>query len=241
LTKDNNIDVSPFELINETDDVEACRIAVKLVSEGKASALMKGLIDTSVIMKAVLDKEIGIREGRKLSHIGVFELPSYHKLLFVSDAAININPDFETKKEIIQNAVNALKNLGVEKPKVALLAAKEKADGKMPVTLEYLELVKMAKDGVISNCILEGPLALDNAVSKESIEIKGIKSEVGGDADLLICPDIEAGNILYKSLAFLAKAKNGGVVIGAKQPIILTSRADSSESKLVSIALGILF
>lgn len=202
---------------------------------------MKGLIDTSVIMKAALNKEEGIRTDRLLSHVAAFEVSTYHKLLFVTDAAINVSPDLDGKKSIIQNAVDALNNLGIKNPKVALLAAKEKADPKMPVTLEYETLVKMNEDGQMPNCILAGPLALDNAVSKESARIKKIEGPVAADADILFCPDIEAGNILYKTLAFLTDAKNGGVVLGAARPIILTSRADSAHSKLISIILGVLF
>ena len=238
--KELGMDCSRFEIIHEVDDEMACAIAVDQVRVGLATALMKGLVDTSVIMKAVLHRERGIRGGNKLTHLAAFEVSAYHKLLFVTDAAINIAPDLKGKQEIIQNAVDAVTNLGVVQPKVALLAAVEKVNESMPVTLEYQELIQMAKNGEITDCILDGPLALDNAVSYESAEIKGIDSEVAGDADILVCPDIEAGNILYKALVFLANAKNGGVVLGAKRPIILTSRADSSESKLISIALGIL-
>ena len=242
IAQEHHLDISEMKIVNVPDNEEACRKAVTLVAEGKATALMKGLVDTSVIMRAALDRENGIRAGRKLSHITVFELPAYHKLLFVTDAAINIAPDITGKKEILENGVDALHNLGIKRPKVALLAAKEKADEKMPVTLEYVELVEMAKKGGMEGYILDGPLALDNAVSAESAKIKGIASDVAGDADLLVCPNIEAGNILYKALAFLTTdVKLGGVVVGAKRPIILTSRADTSESKLISILLGVLF
>jgi len=242
IAAEHGIDITGMQMENVPDNEEACRKAVAMVAEGKANALMKGLVDTSVIMKAALDRDNGIRAGRKLSHVTVFELPAYHKLLFVTDAAINIAPDLQGKKEILENAVDALHNLGIKNPKVALLAAKEKADEKMPVTLEYVEIVEAAKRGEITGCILDGPLALDNAVSAESAKIKGIVSDVAGDADLLVCPDIEAGNILYKALAFLTTgARLGGVVVGAKRPIILTSRADTSESKLISITLGVLF
>ena len=242
IATEHRIDISGMQMENVPDNEEACRKAVAMVAEGKANALMKGLVDTSVIMKAALDRDNGIRAGRKLSHVTVFELPAYHKLLFVTDAAINIAPDIQGKKEILENAVDALHNLGIKKPKVALLAAKEKPDEKMPVTLEYVEIVAAAKKGAEQGYIIDGPLALDNAVSAESAKIKGIVSDVAGDADLLVCPDIEAGNILYKALAFLTTgARLGGVVVGAKRPIILTSRADTSESKLISITLGVLF
>ena len=241
VAQSGGLDISGFEIVHTADNTEACATAVALVSNGTATALMKGNIDTSVVMRAALDKEAGMRTGKKLSHIAAFELPSYNKLLYVTDAAINIAPDFDGKKDIIANALDALHNLGIAKPKVALLAAKEKADEKMPVTMEYAELVKLHREGLFVDAVIDGPLALDNAVSPESCEIKGIDSPVGGQADLLVCPNIEAGNILYKSLAFLAGGKNGGVVLGAKRPIILTSRADSAESKLFSIALSVLF
>jgi len=235
------VGLKKFEVVAENDDVKACGKAVRFVAEGKADAIMKGIVETGTIMKAVLDKEAGMRTGRKLSHLAAFELGTYHKLLFVTDAAINIAPDLEGKKEILANAAAAMGNLGIEKPLIALLAAKEKADDKMPVTLEYVDIVAEHKRGFLAEAVLDGPLALDNAISAESCEIKGIVSPVGGDADLLFCPNIEVGNVLYKSLAFLAGAKNGGVVVGAKRPIILTSRADSAESKLISIALSVLF
>ena len=234
------IDCSKFEIIHEVDEELACTIAVLQVRYGRATALMKGLVEPSVMMKAVLDRERGIRAESKLTHLSAFEVNAYHKLLFVTDAAISVAPDVKEKQEIIRNAVDAVNNLGIPCPKVALLAAVEKVNENMPVTSEYKELVEMAKDGKITDCILDGPLALDNAISYESAEIKGIASEVAGDADILVCPDIEAGSILYKSLIFLASARNGGVVLGAKRPIILTSSADSSESKLISIALGVL-
>lgn len=239
----SKVDIAGCVIIDEPDTEAACKLSVQLVSSGKAKALMKGKVETSTIMKAVLDKETGMRTNRKLSHLAVFELPTYHKLLFVTDAAINIAPDTTTKKEIIHNAVEAALSLGIEMPKVALLAAKEKADPKMPVTTEIVELVanhRATQTPLDRKFILAGPLALDNAVCPESVKIKNIETPVGGDADILVCPNIEAGNILYKSLAFLAKAKVGGVVLGAKRPVILTSRADSAESKLISIALGIL-
>ena len=234
------IDISSFTIIHEPDLEKACKTATKLVTDGKATALMKGLVDTSVVMRAALDKEVGMRTGRKLSHLAAFEISSYHKLIFVTDAALNIAPDLGALRDIIQNAIDAVRNLGVDCPKVALLAAKEKVDEKMPVTLDWKKVVEMSVKGEIEGGLIDGPLALDNAVSKEACAIKEIECEVGGDADILVCPNIESGNILYKSLAFLAEAKNGGVVVGAKRPIILTSRADSSESKLISIALGVL-
>ncbi|MDR2166278.1 MAG: bifunctional enoyl-CoA hydratase/phosphate acetyltransferase [Clostridiales bacterium] len=242
LAKEMNINIDNFEIVDEADEFAACQAAVELVKSGRATALMKGDTETSTIMRAVLCRETGIRAGKKLSHVAVFETPNYHKLLFAADCAVNIAPDFDTKIDIIENTVDALRNMGINLPKVALLAAKEKVDDKMPITQEYAQIVALHKSGErMQNCIVDGPLALDNAVSVEACEIKGINSPVGGDADILFCPNIEAGNILYKSLSFITKAKNGGVVLGAKRPIILTSRADSAESKLISIALSVLF
>lgn len=241
IANDIGLDISRFEIIDEPDSVQACKTAVKQVVDGRASAVMKGFIDTSVIMRAALDRDHGMRTGKKLSHLAVFEMPAYHKLLMLTDAAVNIAPDLETKKVIIQNAIDCVHHLGIDNPKVALLAAKEKVDEKMPVTVDCDELVKAAQKGEITGGILDGPIALDIAVSKEAAVHKGYKGEAGGDADILFVPDIEAGNVLYKSFNMLASAKCGGVVVGAKAPIILTSRSDSSESKLISIAIGILF
>jgi len=238
--EESQVDISGMEIVNEPDNIKACQAAVSLVATGASEALMKGLVDTSIVMKAVLDKEAGMRTDKILSHLALFAVPTYHKLLFVTDAAINIAPDLAAKKSIIQNAVEAVNNLGISNPKVALLSAKEKADPKMSSSMEAAELTAQHKNGEILGCILDGPLALDNAISKESAKIKGIDSPIAGDADVLVCPNIESGNVLYKSLVFLADAKNGGVVLGAKKPVILTSRADSAESKLISIALGIL-
>ena len=201
---------------------------------------MKGLIDTSIIMKQVLDREIGLRNENVISHIALFEVPTYHKIFMVTDAAMNIAPDLVQKKEIIENAVNMALSIGISMPKVAVLAAKEKVSPKMEATIDAGELKSMNEDGIIKNCIVDGPLALDNAINEESAKIKGIESEVAGDADILIVPDIEAGNVLYKALTFLANAKSAGLIVGARAPIVLTSRADNEEAKLNSIALATL-
>ena len=228
------------DIIDCPDTDKAAAKAVALVADGKADALMKGLLDTSAILKAALNRYAGIRGTGRLSHLAAFELPTYNKLLFVTDSAINIAPDFDGFKDIINNAVAAVTNLGIKNPKVALLAAKEKPDNKMPITMVYEELKAAHNSGLIPHCILDGPLALDGAISKESLAIKGINSPLEGEADILICPDIEAANILYKALTFLSKARGGGMVIGAKCPIILTSRSDTAETKLLSIALSTL-
>lgn len=240
ICEEINLDYKDIEIINELDGVNACRIATELVSSKKADILMKGLIDTSIILKAVLDSEIGLRTDKIISHVAVFELPTYHKILMVTDAAMNISPDLMQKKEIIENAVDLIHCFDVEMPKVAVLAAKEKISPKMEATVHAGELKKMNEDGRIKDCIVDGPFALDNAVSKESARIKGIKSEVAGDADILLVPDINSGNILYKALTFLANAKSAGLIIGTRAPIVLTSRADNDESKLNSIALAVL-
>ena len=201
---------------------------------------MKGLVDTSIIMKQVLDKEIGLRTGKVISHVAVFNVDTYHKVFMVTDAAMNIAPDLNQKKEIIENAVVLAKALEIEKPKVAIIAAKEKVSPKMEATVHAKELAEMNQRGEILDCIVDGPFALDNAVSKESARVKGIESEVAGDADILLVPDIDAGNVLYKSLTFLGNAKSAGLIIGTKSPIVLTSRADNDEAKLNSIALAVL-
>ena len=231
-------DPADFEIVAASSHDEAAAKAVTLVAQGGADSIMKGLLETSTIMKAVLDKEKGICTSRRLSHMGMFSLEAYHKPLFVTDAAVNIAPDLKRKKEIIENAVLAVRSLGITNPKVALICAKEKVDPMMPVTLEYEELVRMNRERILAGCVVDGPLAFDGAVSKKAAESKGITSPVAGDADIILCPNIEAGNVLYKSLTIFASAQVGGVLLGAKVPIILTSRSDSSHNKLLSIALG---
>lgn len=235
-----NFDLTNIEIIHEEDGAMACRIATELVSGGKAHVLMKGLIDTGVIMKQVLDGEIGLRTGNIISHVAVFDVSTYHKIFFVTDAAMNIAPDLKQKKEIIENAVVLAKSLDIEYPKVAILAAMEKVSPKMEATIHAKELVDMNKNEQITGCLVDGPFALDNAISKESAILKGIDSEVAGDADILLAPYIEAGNVLYKALSFLANAKSAGLIVGTKSPIVLTSRADNEETKLNSIALAVL-
>ncbi|MCL2556637.1 MAG: bifunctional enoyl-CoA hydratase/phosphate acetyltransferase [Firmicutes bacterium] len=238
IAKEIGLDAKKFEVFDESCDVSSAKTAVKLVKEGKASALMKGKVETSTILKAVLDKDCGLRGSRKLSHLAMFFVPTYHKPLFMTDAALNINPNFDDKKDIILNAVSAVSSLGIKLPKVALICAKEHVDEKMPVTLEYEKFVKMNESKEIDGCIIGGPFALDNAVSPEAAKTKGINHPVAGDADIIFCPEIISANVLYKSLTIFSKAHVGGVIIGANAPIILTSRADSAENKLISIALG---
>lgn len=240
LAKDIGFDLSNIEIIHEEDKVDACRTATSLVSSGKADVLMKGLIDTSIIMKQVLDKEIGLRAGKIISHVAIFDIATYHKVFMVTDAAMNIQPDLNQKKEILENAVELAKSLDIDTPKVAVLASKEKVSPKMEATVHAKELTDMYKKGEITGCIVDGPFALDNIVSKESARLKGVDSVVAGDADIILAPNIDAGNALYKALTFLGNAKSAGLILGTKAPIILTSRADNEEAKLNSIALGVL-
>lgn len=234
------LDLEGIQIVDEADKTLASRKATELVSSGEAQILMKGLVDTSIIMKQVLDKEIGLRRDRLISHVAVFDVETYHKVFLVTDAAMNIAPDLGQKKDIIENSVELARALDIDMPKVAILAAKESVSPKMEATVHAQELANMNKDGLIKDCIVDGPFALDNAISKESARIKGIDSPVAGDADILIAPDIEAGNVLYKALSFLANAKSAGLILGAKAPIVLTSRADNEEAKLNSIVLSVL-
>ncbi len=235
-----SVDISKFDVIDIKEKEEACRMAVELVSTGKAHIVMKGLVDTSVILKAVLDEKIGLRTGNVLSHVAVFDVPGYDRLFYVTDAAMNIAPNLIQKKQIIENAVQVANALGNDNPKVAVLAAVEKVNPKMQATLDAAELVSMNEAGELTGCTLGGPFALDNAVSVEASKHKGITHPVAGFADILMVPEIEAGNMLYKSMVFFARAKNAGIIVGAKAPVVLTSRADSDEAKLNSIAIGAL-
>ena len=236
IAKEIGFDVSSLEVLDETDNIKAAKLAVSLDREGRAQMLMKGLIGTADILRAVLDKEDGLRTGRMLSHVAVLEVPTYHKLLFMSDGGQNIAPDLMQKAEITQNAVDIARALGIETPKVAVLAALELVNPKMQATVDAAELQAMAERGEIKNCIVKGPIAFDGAISAEAAEHKGIKSEVCGDVDVLVVPYIEVGNVLYKTLVYLANTKVAGLIAGAAAPIVLTSRSDSHEAKLLSIA-----
>jgi phosphate butyryltransferase len=235
------LDLTRFERIQAKDSAAAAAEAVRLVRMGDADVLMKGLLDSSVLLKAVFNKETGINSGSLASHVAVIEAAGYHKLLFVSDAAINIAPDVPAKVHIIANAVRASRALGLVLPKVALLAAVEKVNyEKMPCTVDAAVLAQMGRRGQLGACLVDGPLAFDIAISRESADLKNIDSEVGGDADILVVPSIEAGNILYKCLIDLCGAKGAGIVMGAAAPIVLTSRSDSAETMLASIAFAAL-
>ncbi|MFE7060945.1 phosphate butyryltransferase [Sutcliffiella sp. NPDC057660] len=218
---------------------EAAQLAVKAVSGKEADVLMKGNVPTATILKEVLNKEYGLRTGSVLSHVAAFEVPGYDRLIFVTDAAMNIEPTLEQKVQIVQNSVSVARALGIDMPKVAPLAAVEVVNPAMQATMDAALLTQMNHRGQIKDCIIDGPLALDNAVSALAAEHKGIKSEVAGQADILFVPTIEVGNVLYKSLIYFANAKVGAIISGAIAPIVLTSRADSAESKLNSLALAV--
>ncbi len=240
IAQAHEIPLAHYPIVHEPDKAQACRRAVKLVRDGKAGVVMKGIVDTSVILKAVLDREIGLRLGPVLSHVALFEVGGYDRLFIVTDVAMNIAPDVEGKKHIIRNAVNVAHALGNPNPIVACVCAVEKVNPKMPATLDAAALVEANRQGQLPGCIVAGPLALDNAVSPEAARHKGIDDPYAGHADILMLPNIESGNVLYKSLVFMARAKNAGVIVGAKAPVVLTSRADSDEAKLNSIALALL-
>ena len=234
-----NIDVTAFEIIDEKDDMTAALKAVELVHNGTADMYMKGLIDTKSFLKSVLDKEVGLRNNRPLSHVCVFEIDGIDRLLFLTDVAFMTYPTLEDKVSIINNTVEICNACGVENPKVAPLAAVEVVKHKMAVTVEAAELTKMNEEGKITGCIVDGPLSMDLAICPEAAEHKGTTDrKIVGDADVLLFPDIHAGNLVYKTLVHTAKVKNGNVITGTKAPVILTSRSDDFETKVNSIALG---
>jgi phosphate acetyltransferase len=249
--------VGPFRKIDETAEKAGIKLgipqivdvphshaaaekAVELVREGRAEILMKGSLHTDELMAAIVSREGGLRTERRISHVFIMDVPTYHKVLVVTDAAINIAPTLEDKVDICQNAIDLVRSLGLENPKVAILAAVETVTTKMPATIDAAAMCKMAERGQIRGAILDGPLAFDNAISKEAAVTKGIYSEVAGDADILIAPDLEAGNILAKQLSFLANAASAGMVLGARVPVILTSRADSVRTRIASCAVAMI-
>lgn len=239
IAKKNNLDVSKYELIDKTDLTEAARTAVELVSSGKADFVMKGLIDTSILLKAVLDKEIGLRTDSLLSHVMVYKSDNYHKLLFLTDGGMNIAPSLDEKAMILKNSIKVAKAMGIENVKVSCLTAKEKVSPKMIATVHADKLKEMHKNEEFGEgVIVEGPIAFDLAISKEAALTKNFKSEVAGDTDIILVPAIEVGNGIGKALTYMANAKSAGIIMGAKAPVVLVSRADSHEAKLNSIALG---
>ena len=241
ISKEINFDLSKFKIINKGTIEECAETAVKLVSSGEADFAMKGLLDTSVILKAVLNKEWGLRTDSLLSHVMVYEIPSYDKLLVTTDGGMNIEPDYDQKVKILKNAIEATKPLGLKHIKVACLAAKEKVNSKMQATVDARALQEAGERGEFGKDVtVEGPLAFDLAVSKEAAKVKGFKSKVSGETDIMLMPTIEVGNGIGKALTYFAGAKSAGIIMGAKAPIVLVSRADSHESKLYSIAYGAL-
>jgi len=234
------IDLSPFDIIHEADKAKACQMAIGLVRDRKAGLPMKGFVDTSVVLKSLLDRENGMRTDKLISHVGVLEVRGFDRLFLLSDSAMTIAPTLENKVDIINNTVEIAHALGIEEPKVAVLCAVEKVNSKMPCTEDAEVLTKMNEEGKITGCLVKGPLALDNAVSPAAAMHKGIEHPVAGHADILIAPTIEAGNLLNKSMEYFARAEKAGVITGAKVPLILTSRASSEISKMNSIALGVL-
>ena len=238
ICEENNYDISGVRIIHEPDMDKAVEMSVRMVSKKEADILMKGKVGTSTLLKCVLNKEWGLRTGNLLSHFALFEVDTYPKVIAVTDVAMNIAPNLQDKIAIINNSVSCLVRLGYKMPKVAVLGAVEMVNENMEATLHAALLSKMNQRDQIRNCIIDGPLAFDNAVSLESAQLKGIRSEVAGDTDLLLMPDIEVGNVLYKSLVFFAKAKVASVILGARVPIVLTSRSDSEQAKYDSILLS---
>jgi phosphotransacetylase len=240
LAKAKGIDLGGVQIVDVADSHGAAAKAVELVRTGKAELVMKGSLHSDELLAAVIAKETGLRTGRRLSHVFLMDVPTYHKVLIVTDAAINIAPTLEDKMDICQNAIDLVRTFRVDRPKVAILAAVETVNSKMPATLDAAALCKMAERGQIKGGILDGPLAFDNAISRDAALMKGITSEVAGDPDILLAPDLEAGNMMAKQLSFLANADSAGLVLGARVPIVLTSRSDSLRSRVASCAVAVL-
>ena len=234
------LDIRPHRLVDAPHSHAAAAKAVEIVRAGEAETLMKGSLHTDELMGEVVKKDGGLRTERRISHAFIMDVPTYPKPLVVTDAAINIFPDLETKRDIVQNAIDMAHALGVARPKVAILSAVETVTPKIPSTIDAAALCKMAERGQITGALLDGPLAFDNAISKEAAEIKHIRSEVAGDPDILVVPDLEAGNMLAKQLSFLANADAAGIVLGARVPIMLTSRADTVRARMASCAVAVL-
>lgn len=241
ITEELGISLDDVEVISTSSLEESAKTAVKLVADKKADFVMKGLLDTSILLKSVLDKDYGLRTNSLLSHVMIYEIPAYHKLLILTDGGMNIAPTYEQKEKILMNSIQAARSLELDIVKVACLAAKEKVSPKMEATVDADKLSQAGKQGIFGeNVIVEGPLAFDLAVSRESADVKKFESNVSGDVDILVVPTIEVGNGIGKSLTYMANAKSAGIIMGAKAPVVLVSRADSHESKLYSIAYGAL-
>jgi phosphate acetyltransferase len=241
VASEHGIKISDFQVIDAPHSEAAAERAVELVHEGKGELLMKGSLHTDELMRAVTNSKTGLRTARRISHVFIMDVPTYSETLFVTDAAINISPDLDAKRDIIQNAVDLFTQVGLGTPRVAILSAVETVTAKIPSTIDAAALCKMADRGQITNAILDGPLAFDNAISPEAAKIKGIQSPVAGKAQILVVPDLEAGNMLAKNLIFLSKADSAGLVLGARVPVVLTSRADSVRSRMASCAAAVLY
>ncbi|WP_238903455.1 phosphate butyryltransferase [Clostridium sp. YIM B02506] len=240
IAKTLDMDLTKFEIIHEADAKKAALFAVQLVSTGRADMLMKGLVDTATFLRSVLNKEVGLRTGKLMSHVAVFDIDKFDRLLFLTDAAFNTYPDLKAKVDIINNSVKVAHACGIEVPKVAPICAVEVVNTDMKATIDAAMLSKMSERGQIKGCIVDGPLALDNALSEEAAQHKNINSPVAGKADVFLLPDIETANVMYKCLTYLSHSRNGGCLVGTSSPVILTSRADSVETKVNSIALAAL-
>jgi len=238
IANEEGVDLSPFTIINSKDDQKSCDLAVEMTANEETDFIMKGLVDTAVILKSYLKPEYKMRTEKLISHVAIFNPASYEKMLFVTDASMNIMPTLDQKRQIVDNAVSVARTLGVMKPKVACLAAIEKVNPKMIETVEAYELQKMCENGLIKNAVVAGPLALDNAILAKAAKIKKIDSPVAGHADIMMVPNIEMGNILYKAFAFSFPESHAGVIVGGRKPIVLTSRSDGEGSKYNSIALA---
>jgi phosphate acetyltransferase len=241
LAHETNLDIGKIEIVDVPHSHAAAAKGVELIREGKGELLMKGSLHTDELMREVTSGATGLRTERRISHVFVMDVPTYPETIFITDAAINIFPDLDVKRDIIQNAIDLWRATGLGTPRVAILSAVETVTSKIPSTIEAAALCKMADRGQITGGMLDGPLAFDNAVDPEAVKIKGIKSEVAGRAQILVVPDLEAGNMLAKNLTFLAKADAAGIVLGARVPVILTSRADSVRTRLASCAVAVIY
>jgi phosphate acetyltransferase len=241
LARQHKLDIGRFEIIDVPHSEGAAARAVELIHEAKGELLMKGSLHTDELMRAVTASGTGLRTARRISHVFVMDVPTYAETLFITDAAINIFPDLDAKRDIIQNAIDLFTQVGLGTPRVAILSAVETVTSKIPSTIEAAALCKMAQRGQITGGILDGPLAFDNAIDPQAAKIKGIESPVAGRAQILVVPDLEAGNMLAKNLSFLAQADAAGIVLGARVPIILTSRADSVRTRMASCAVAVLY
>ena len=240
VASDCELDINDYEIEASLHSHDSAKLSVEMARDGKVAAIMKGKLHTDELMSAVVSREGGLRTGRRMSHVFAFDVPTYSRPLFITDAAINIEPDLETKADIVRNVIELAHILDIDTPRVAILSAVETVTSKIESTLHAAALCKMADRGQIKGALLDGPLAFDNAISEEAVKIKGIKSEVAGKAEVLVVPDIEAGNMLAKQLEYLAQAEGAGIVLGAKVPVILPSRADDAVSRLAACALAVL-